>query len=169
MAALTRVPAKPSGANWTTRKRGGGATGSQTWVRGAVLVAASGRLSEGSSDPTAIVGIAVHGVTSAAADATVHYIPAAADQEFIMSLDDGSDIGTGALALSQRYSKFGITEDSDGVWYVDINKTGAAELRVVVIDLIDEIGDTSGRVRVRFLQYADAGNTPLALTIYADV
>lgn len=167
MAALNRVPIKPCNTA-SVRKREGGATASQTWVRGAVLIAASGRLSEGGTNPTEIVGVALHGVTSATADDVAQYVPTDNGQEFIASLDDSSDLGNGALAIAQKYVKYGITEDSSGIWYVDINKTTDATVRVIVTELIDEVGDTSGRVRCRFINgISDVGGTAVPLTIYA--
>lgn len=162
-----RQPMNAAGNLGSVKMREGGATGSQTWVRGAVLVAASGLLSEGGTNPTGIVGIAGHKVTSATSGATVHYTPVSAEQEFIASIDDSNDLGNGAIALTDRYTRYGITEDSDGFWYVDKNKSSDALVRVVVTELVDAVGEVQGRVKIRFLQNSDLGGTPNTVTIYA--
>lgn len=164
---MARLPIEPSGGVGSVKVRNGTATTGQTWVRGAVLVAASGLLSEGGTNPTAIVGIANAGVTSAAAGAAVSYIPAHPGQEFVMSVDDASDLGNGASAQTDIGTRYGITEDSSGIWYVDKNKTSDATVCVTVVDLQDAAATTQGRVKVVFNQHGDLGGTPRAITIYA--
>jgi hypothetical protein len=143
------------------------ATTGQTWVRGAVLVAASGLISEGGADPTAIVGVSTHAVTSSAAGAVAQFVRAVPGQEFVMSIDTSAAIGTGAIVATDKYLRYGITEDSDGIWYVDKNKTTDAAARVTVTDFVDPVGEVMGRVKVVFHQHGDLGGTPLAITVYA--
>lgn len=162
-----RLPIEATNGIGSIPVRNAVATTSQTWVRGAVLVAASGLLSEGGADPTAIVGVSTHGVTSSAAGALAQYVPTLPGQEFAMSIDDGSAIGTGAIVATDKWTRYGITEDSAGIWYVDKNKTTDAEARVTVTGFIDDVGEVSGRVKVIFHQHGDLGGTPLAITVYA--
>lgn len=163
---MARLPIEAHGLG-SIKKKEGGATASQTWVRGAVLVAASGRISEGGTNPTLILGVAIHGVTSAVADAPAQYIPAFPGQEFVASIDTSASLGTGAIALADRYADYGITEDASGVWYVDKNKTSDATVRVTVTDLLDPIGTVNGRVKIVFHQHGDLGGTPVKVTAYA--
>ena len=167
MATFTHQPIKPCNTG-SIRKREGGAATSETWGRGAVLIQSSGYLAEGGTNPTEIVGVAIHGVTSAAQGAVAQYVPADNQQEFIGSLDDSGSEGTHALVITNRYVKYGITATSGGVWYVDVAKTADADVRVIVTDLIDDVGDVVGKVRFRFLNgVSDHGGTPVPLTIYS--
>lgn len=130
--------------------RHGPAAASETWKKGAVLVDSSGRLAEGSANPSPIIGVAVAPITSSSADDDVMYVPAE-DNVFEMSIDDSSDLGNGAIAQADLYKEYGITEDSAGVWYVDKNKTGANG-RVKIMKFKDASGTTQGRVYVKFTE-----------------
>ena len=160
-----RLPIQSTGIGSVALKNGG-ATGSQTFVRGAIVVAASGLLSEGGADPTIIVGIANHGVTSATSGQLVQYIPALPGQEFIASVDNTA-AGTGLIEAADKWTRYGITQDSDGVWYVDKDKTIDAETRVTITGFVDAVGTVLGRVKFVFHQHGDLGGTPLAITVYA--
>lgn len=160
-----RLPIQSTGIGSVAMKQGG-ATASQTFVRGAVLVAASGLLSEGGADPTIIVGIANHGVAAAASGDVVNYIPAYPGQEFIASVDNTA-AGTGTIVATDKWSRYGLTQDSDGIWYIDKDKTTDAEARVTITDFVDPVTTLLGRVKFVFHQHGDLGGTPLAITVYA--
>lgn len=162
----TRQPMSATGLG-SVKLKNGEANGSQTWTRGAVLVNSSNRLSEGGANPTDIVGIATHGVTSATEDDLAQYVPALPGLEFLGNIDDSSDLGNGAIAVTDRYARYGITEDTNGTWYVDKNKSTDALARVTVTDFVDAVGETQGRVKFVFHQHGDLGGTPLAITVYA--
>ena len=167
MATYSRVPIKPCGIG-SVQKREGGAASGQTWARGAVLIAASGYLEEAADDPTEIVGVALHAVTSATEGDVAQYIPAVDSQEFIGVLDSAASPGTHALVITNRYVKYGLSVDASGIWYIDVDETSDALVRVIVTGLVDQVGDIMGRVRFRFLNgQSDAGGTPTALTIYS--
>lgn len=166
MATYSRVPIKPCGIGSVAKREGGAAT-SESWARGAILIASSGYLAEASDDPTAIVGVALHAVSSAAQGAVAQYIPATSDLEFIGTLDSAGSPGTHALVITNRYVKYGLSVDASGIWYIDVDETSDALVRVIVTGLVDQVGDIMGRVRFRFLNGpSDLGGTPATLTIY---
>lgn len=138
--------------------RKGNAKASETWAKGSVVIRSSGQLAEAAADPTAdIVGFATHGVTSATANDEVSYVPATPNQEFILTLDDQSDQGTHVLAVTNQYVDYALQVDSDGIWFVDVNDT--SNTGVVVTGLVDPVGTTPGRVRVRVLHDATIYNS----------
>lgn len=141
----------------------------QTWVRGAVLIQnGSGELEEGGANPTAIVGVALakHPPTNTP-EGEGYHIPARENIEFIASVDDSAAIDTGAIAAGDLYTAYGITEDGSGVWYIDKNKTAAADVRVRITGFKDAVGTVQGRVRVQFLPIVDLAGTPTAVTVFA--
>lgn len=167
MATYSRVPIVACGIG-SVQKREGGAATSETWAKGAVLIASSGYLAEASDDPTEIVGVALHGVTSAAQGAVAQYVPAVDSQEFIGTLDSAGSPGTHALVITNRYVKYGLSVDASGIWYIDVDETSDALARVIITGLVDQVGDIMGKVRFRFLNgTSDIGGTPKALTIYS--
>lgn len=167
MATYSRVPIKPCGIG-SVQKREGGAAGSESWARGALLIPSSGYLAEAGDDPTDIVGVALHAVTSATAGDVAQYIPASPEQEFIGTLDSAASLGTHALVITNRYVKYGVSVDASGIWYIDVDETSDDLVRVIVTDLVDQVGDIMGRVRFRFLAgVSDLGGTASANTIYA--
>lgn len=143
--------------------------GAASWVRGAVVVNVSGELEEGGANPTAIAGIATytHPPTNSYATDIGKYHPALPGVEFEASVDNNGAIDTGAIAAAQQFAAFGITQDSDGVWYVDLGKTGATVVRVRVTRLLDPVGTVNGRVRFVFLPIVDLAGTPTAVTLFA--
>ena len=168
MATYTVQPIIPRGLG-SVEMENSGAKASETWAKGAILINdAGGLLAEGGTDPTQIVGVAVNAVTSATAGAVVQYIPAITAISFVGTLDTSAAEGTHALVQANVNVKYGLTATSAGKWYVDVNKTSDATVRVVVTGLVDQIGDVLGRVRFRFLNgLTDAGGTIAPLTIYA--
>lgn len=125
----------------------------QTFKKGALLVPSTGNLIEASANPRSIVGIAEEaGKNNAAAGvATVRYVPCIPGILFAISVDKASGLGRATLAADQ-FSEFGITKDSDGTWYLDIDKTtGGTNTVAVVVSFLDPVGTISGRVLAAFL------------------
>jgi len=125
---------------------------SETYLKGAVLVSdGSGRAQEGGASPTAILGVAIadgeNNSTEGAAEAD--FITAGPGIRFEASIDDNGDLGNGASALTDLGLEYGVTQDSDGVWYVDKGVTGA-NARAKVRKLVDAAGTTNGRVEIEF-------------------
>lgn len=135
---------------------------------GAVLIIVSSELEEGGANPVNIAGIANHkNPPTNTPSETGLFVPALSYMRFVASIDDSSALDTGAIAATDLYTAYGITEDSNGVWYIDKNKTAAATVRVRIIDFQDAIGTVNGRVVFQFLPIVDLGGTPTAVTIYA--
>ena len=167
---MARLPIQiAANENLATRMRTAPVDAAATWVRGAVLVDVTGELEEGGADPTSIVGIANHDhpPTNEFATDIGKHAPALPGYEFEASVDDSSAIDTGAIAATDQYTAFGITEDASGVWYVDKNKTAAGDVRVRVTKLLDAVGTVNGRVRFVFLPIIDLAGTPTAVTVFA--
>lgn len=139
------------------------------WERGAVVIDdGGGELTEGGANPTSIVGVAntKHPPTNNFSTDVGKHMPAIPGIQFEGSVDDSAAIDTGAIAATDLYAAYGITEDASGVWYVDKNKTAAADVRVKITKLLDVAGTVNGRVRFEFLQIVDLGGTPTSTTVY---
>lgn len=152
-----------------TRMRTAPVDAAATWERGAVLINVSGELEEGGVNPVSIVGIAnaAHPATNSFSTDIGKHHPALHGVEFEASIDDSSAIDSGAIAAADQFTAYGITEDANGVWYVDKNKTAAAVVRVRITKLLDTVGTINGRVRFVFLDIVDLGGTPTAVTVFA--
>lgn len=137
---------------YSTPSRRLGEAALQTFKEGAVLIASGGYLSEGGANPSNIIGVAMEdGENNATAGAkTCGYVPALPHVLFVMSMSQASNLGARATVVTDRFSKFGITKDADGKWYVDADKNGANQ-KVVVVDFVDDVGTVEGRVLVAFL------------------
>jgi len=120
----------------------------QSWKAGALLVASSGKLAEASDAPTTgLLGIALKdatGTTNTAHD----FIPITDDLTVEVTLEDATD-GDHVLAQTNLFTKYSMTQDaSTGIWYADEHETSST--CVYVVSLVSPVGDTRGRVRVRF-------------------
>jgi len=121
---------------------------SSTFLKGAVLVDSSGTLAEGGSNPTNIVGVADRPGQNGTSKNT-RYVPALRNIIFEISFDKASALGTVSPAQTDLNVEYGITKDSAGVWYLDIDKT-TTNGRVRIIGFKDAIGTIQGRVYVYF-------------------
>lgn len=130
---------------------------------GAILINSGGYLAEAGANPAlgTIIGMAgEEGHNNAVAGAkSMYYVPALPHVLFEMTMAQASNLQTAAgvggraTVVTDRFEDWGITKDADGRWYVDADKA-AANLRVRVIDFVDPIGTTEGRVLVAFLNTA---------------
>lgn len=125
---------------------------SETFLEGAVLVSNGGYLEEAGTNPAQIVGISAGPGHNAAADgdSNIRFHPAMPHVVFEGSIDNNGDLGNGAIAATDRFEAYGITEDANGVWYVDKGKTGG-DARVVIVGFRDAVGVVNGRVYFTFL------------------
>ena len=143
------------------------------WVRGAVVIDdGSGELVEGGADPTLIAGIATstYPPTNNYATDVGKFIPALPGQLFEGSIDNNGDLGNGVTTATMLGESFGITQDSAGIWYVDVAKTvgaGATAVRVRLAKFVDPAATVQGRVRFVFLSVIDVGGTPTIATLWA--
>lgn len=151
MARKALVPSKCLGHTSTISLTGPEAA-SETYKKGAVLVAASGKLQEGGANPVGIVGVAEEpGENLASGSPKVRYVPALPNQMFEGSIDDNGDLGNGAIAAADLYAEYGVTEDAAGVWYIDKGKTTTLA-RFRILEFVDAVGTVNGRVRGVFTQ-----------------
>lgn len=134
---------------YSTPSRSGPEAATQTFLRGAVLVAASGNLSEGGANPSPIVGVAEEdGDNLGIALGNVRYNPAYQGIVFEGTLNDGNADYVSLVA--DLFVEFGITKDgTTNNWFVDKSKTGANG-RVRVIEFVDPVGTADARVRFIF-------------------
>lgn len=126
---------------------------SETFVKGALLVNGSagdeGYLVEAGADPTLIVGVAEEaGENNATAGAaSVRYTPALPHLTFEGTIDDNT--GLYALLATDKFKKYGIAKDSDGIWYIDQSDT--SNTCVVIVGFKDPVGTAAARVYFKFL------------------
>lgn len=89
-------------------------------------------------------------------DGTIQFFTAVPTTTFAAVI--GTSSGTPApvaTAASQIGKSYGLTIDSNGYWYVDVNKTsGSAVLTIVDIDPREAVGTVGGIVWFRFLPAA---------------
>ena len=128
-----------------------GEEASMSWTAGAPLVVDSStkELEEwaGGADATQIVGIAQKAATTTTG-ADVPYYEANPYNIFAGSIiNDTSAI---ALAASHINTNYSLIKSGDN-WYIDINDTTSADVKVEIIAPIDPIGDTNARVAFRFI------------------
>ena len=155
-------PAAPLGQTSTPVREASVKT-SETWAKGAILVADTGQLAEAGGDPVLIVGVALNTYPATYVDVAnvAKYIPAMPGIEFEGTIDAGS--GTTALTQAMLFTSRGLVATS-GVWHIDSSET--TEDRVVITGLVDAVGTLAGRVRFQFLAAEKIASSPTANTIY---
>ncbi len=113
---------------------------SSSWKAGDPLVADTGELTVDTTDPDGILGIAAADA-SGVAGAEARYIP------WIPGILFEANIASGASARSQQFVAYGLVRDgTTGAYCVDTSETSA--VACVVVDFVDPIGTTQGRVIV---------------------
>lgn len=158
MATIRAFAATSRDGLHSTPSRTGPEAASQTFSKGAVLISSSGLLAEAGADPTNIVGVAEEDASGTTSD-DVRFNPAELDSLIF----EGNVQGTGALNAIQaadRYGRFGIVL-SGGIWRIDKDET--TNVRVYIVDFIDAVGETNGRVKFKFIPAATKhGNTTIS-------
>jgi len=128
-------------------------TAAQTFIHGAVLIAASGKVSEGSTNPTAIVGVAMADAFSGPGnnpansnittpitwtDDRIPVAIASSPRNIFVSriCNNTTDSTLATAALTDVNTQIGITKqatgNSTGAWWPDRNKT-STNARVVIL------------------------------------
>jgi hypothetical protein len=131
-------------------------TNAATFKKGAPLIDTSGAgyLGIAGTDPRAIVGVATepgHNSTSAGDD-NVRFIPALPHIIFEGTLAQASDLGNYISLATDRWAEYGITVDSDGIWYLDKDKvTGGNNTVARIVGFKDAVGTVEARVYFIFL------------------
>jgi hypothetical protein len=119
---------------------------SQTFKKGAILVASSGNLVEGGTNPSALVGIADRdGQNASAGVKKVQFTPLVEGILFEASLDSAGALGTYVSLATDLFAEYGVTKDAAGIWYIDVDKTGANG-RFRVMEFMSPVGSTFTRV-----------------------
>ncbi len=126
-------------------------------LKGAPVIYTAGYLVEAGTNPTTIAGIALEpGHNDGSANThRIGYCPAIDGVIFEISIDKASGLA-GALAVLAQTDvggDFGITRDSVGIWYLDVDKAGGNQV-CNVIDLKDPAGTVQGRCYIRFMRSA---------------
>lgn len=128
----------------------------QTFKQGAVIVTSAGYAQEAGVDPSAIVGVAAMpgsnldtaGVAKGAYDGACRMIPALPHSQFEFTLDSAAGTPYASLATDMG-AAYGLTKDANGLWYVDVDKTGG-QAAVNVVGFRDPVGTAQARVYVAF-------------------
>ena len=117
---------------------------SETLTKGApIVVDVNGRVTEAGVNPTDFLGFAVHALTSAAVGTDLAYVPKR-DVVFEGSVDN-SAAGTGTIVQTDYEAEYGLSVDSNGIWYVDKDKVGG-NARIKIVGFRDAVATVLGRV-----------------------
>jgi len=126
----------------------------QTFLMGAPLVWSSGTLVESGANPTAVFGVSNgpgHNVAASAAQVLATKV--FTETVYEISVDKASLQGgaSALLALSNLGATIGLTKDSLGVWYADVDKMAANQCMTIYGFPDGQAGAVNGRVYVKFL------------------
>jgi len=125
----------------------------QTYKQGALLAISAGYAQELATNGALIVGFAAApgmnlttaGTAQGAFDGLAKIIPALPHVQFEMNIDSAGTLGAYTSLVTNIGSSYGVTKDSNGVWYIDVDKTGGIA-RVIVTGFRDPIGTVGARV-----------------------
>jgi len=142
-----KVPSLNAGLTYA---RDPGEEASMTYKAGALLAidSSSKELEETSASATGLVtGVAAKDATGTAGS-EVPYWEVNDSMLFAMTLRNGS--AAIALAASHLKTRYGVIKSGND-WVVDVSNTTVSQTKVVVVEPINDIGDSNARVVVRFL------------------
>ena len=142
-----KVPSLNAGLTYA---RDPGEEASMTYKAGALLAidSSSKELEETSASATGlVVGVAAKDATGTAGS-EVPYWEVNDSMLFAMTLRNGS--AAIALAASHLKTRYGVIKSGND-WVVDVSNTTVSQTKVVVVEPINDIGDSNARVVVRFL------------------
>lgn len=128
----------------------------QTYIDGALLVASGGNMQECGANPTRIDGVSVGAAHNDAVAGTHNAMFTLPNDDIIyeVSIDKASAQG-GALAVlaqSDMETTIGVTKDSSGCWYVDVDKKAANQrMLLIAFPVWSPAGTVNGRVYAKFL------------------
>jgi hypothetical protein len=121
---------------------------SQTFVKGDLVFISSGYLTICGSDPTAILGIALddaHNTTAGLYQINVSLIT----PWTLVTMSVGhATAGNDKIEAADMGTLYGVVSVSAGIWRVDKEDTTATRVRIM--NFIDEVGATKGRVGCLF-------------------
>ena len=123
---------------------------SETWIVGAPLIKdGSGNLSEAATEPVdEIIGIADCPAKAVTGEDRI-YIPASQNTIFVGSI--GTSVTAGTIALTDLFEEYPL-QLSGTDWFID--KTDQSNPCVYIVELIDAVGVTNGRVAFKFINTA---------------
>ena len=149
MAVQDMQVARLDGFASTPLEHGEEGTGTQTWVRGSILILNGQRLDEAATEPVNdIFGIANHDA-SGTSDTDVIYTPASPN--LIIEANIGTSTTAGDIAATDMNALYPLNLTGTE-WFVD--KTDNTNPCVRVIRFRDAVGTTNGRVYCKFLSSA---------------
>ena len=149
MAVQDMQVSRVEGLSSVPLEHGEEGTGTQTWVRGSILIFNGQRLDEAATEPVNdIMGIANHDA-SGTSNTDVIYTPASSS--VVMQGNIGTSITAGDIAADDMNALYplGLSGTS---WFVD--KTDNNNPCVRVTRFIDAVGTTNGRVEFKFIDDA---------------
>lgn len=122
---------------------------SQTFVKGDILINASGYLQQAAADPVAnIVGVAVEDGhnDSSAGSSNIKYVPAIPGIVF-KGVVHHSTASSAVNAATDRFTRYGLARSSTAnVWYIDKSESSSAKKTVTIVDFEDDASTTNGTV-----------------------
>lgn len=122
-------------------------TGTQTWIKGSVLIFNGQRLDEAATEPVDnIMGLAL-APAEGTDDADVMYVPITSD--IIFEGNIGTSVTVGDIAADDMNALYPLALSGTD-WFVD--KTDNNQPTVRVIRFRDAVGTTNGRVYFKFLE-----------------
>ena len=123
---------------------------SETWEVGAPLIKdGSGNLDQAATEPVdEIVGIADCPAKGVTGEDRI-YIPASENTIFVGSI--GTSTSAGDIAAANLFEEYPLQKSGED-WFVD--KTDQSNPCVYIVELIDAVGTTNGRVAFKFIDTA---------------
>ena len=140
---------RQDGVEGTVIARGLGEEANQTYKAGAPLVYDSSELeilASSGADTAAVVGIAAKDATGTAGSA----VPIYEANDYNLFAGSLINSSTAHVLVATNIGKDYALVQSSNDWYIDISDD-TTNTKVVIVGIIDDIGDTNARVIFRFL------------------
>jgi hypothetical protein len=115
---------------------------SQSFLMGAMVVAASGKIQECGADPALILGLAARkgqNIVGPEDNAVFLFTP-----DTLVEMNVKGTAGLNAIQATDRFTSWGTVKDASGHWVIDKDETTADTF--VIVDFIDPVGEVNGRV-----------------------
>ena len=117
-------------------------TDSVSFLAGACVVAASGKITECGADPALILGLAARaGQNKVGPDDNAVFL---FTPDTLVEMNVKGTAALNNIQATDRFASFGTVKDVSGHWVIDKDETTADTF--IIVDFIDKVGEANGRV-----------------------